>query len=91
MLRREAGHDNVQLEHTHTHSRCPFHPLNHHKQKTHKQTPEQAGTPGAPSEDMTRWVVGRTLEEARARAAERYPGREFTLTQDDDVLDTWCA
>jgi valyl-tRNA synthetase len=53
------------------------------------QTRDEAGAPGAPSEEMTRWVVGRTEEEARAAAAKKYPGREFTLTQDDDVLDTW--
>jgi valyl-tRNA synthetase len=53
------------------------------------QTHEQSGSPGAPSEDMGRWVVGRTPEDARAAAAKKYPGREFTLTQDDDVLDTW--
>lgn len=26
---------------------------------------EQSGNPGAPSEDMSRWVVGRTLEQVR--------------------------
>ena len=52
---------------------------------------DAAGAPGGPSEDMGRWVVGRTPEEARSRAEERYPGKELTLTQDDDVLDTWCV
>eukprot|EP00195_Chlamydomonas_chlamydogama_P009622 CAMPEP_0202896952 /NCGR_PEP_ID=MMETSP1392-20130828/5840_1 /ASSEMBLY_ACC=CAM_ASM_000868 /TAXON_ID=225041 /ORGANISM="Chlamydomonas chlamydogama, Strain SAG 11-48b" /LENGTH=1288 /DNA_ID=CAMNT_0049582479 /DNA_START=84 /DNA_END=3950 /DNA_ORIENTATION=- len=51
----------------------------------------QGGNPGMPSEDMSRWVVGRSEEEARARAAEKYPGRPFRLVQDDDVLDTWFS
>jgi valyl-tRNA synthetase len=38
---------------------------------------------------MTRWVVGRTQEEAQAAAAARYPGKTITLSQDEDVLDTW--
>lgn len=42
-----------------------------------------------PSEDMTRWICGRTPEEARTAAAAKYPGREFQLVQDEDVLDTW--
>lgn len=48
-----------------------------------------SGRPGAPSEDVSRWVVGRTQQEAEATAAQRYPGKSFTLTQDEDVLDTW--
>lgn len=50
-----------------------------------------SGVPGAPSEHMDRWVVGRSEEEAAAAAAERYPGRKFTLKQDEDVLDTWFS
>ncbi|GIL56694.1 hypothetical protein Vafri_11999 [Volvox africanus] len=50
-----------------------------------------AGRPGMPSEDMTRWVTGRSLEEAKAAAAAKYPGREFRLVQDEDVLDTWFS
>ena len=42
-----------------------------------------------PSEDMSRWVVGRTEAEALERAQARYPGRPVKLTQDEDVLDTW--
>ena len=53
------------------------------------ESAEEAGRPGAPSEDMTRWVVGRTQEEAQAAAAARYPGKTITLSQDEDVLDTW--
>ena len=37
------------------------------------------------------WVVGRTLEEAQARAAEKAKGRPFTIEQDEDVLDTWFS
>eukprot|EP00877_Chromochloris_zofingiensis_P001129 jgi/Chrzof1/11016/Cz05g20150.t1 len=50
-----------------------------------------SGRPGAPSEDVSRWVVGRTQQEAEATAAQRYPGKSFTLTQDEDVLDTWFS
>jgi valyl-tRNA synthetase len=46
--------------------------------------------PGTPSEDMERWVVGRTLEDAQAATAAQYPGRQVaSLSQDEDVLDTW--
>ena len=49
----------------------------------------QAGSPGMPSEDMSRWVVGRDEAQARAQAEKRYPGRPIRLVQDEDVLDTW--
>ena len=49
------------------------------------------GSPGAPSENMANWVVGRTLEDAQKIAEEKYPGRAFTLVQDEDVLDTWFS
>lgn len=49
------------------------------------------GSPGAPSENMDSWVVGRTEEDARKIAEEKYPGRAFTLVQDEDVLDTWFS
>jgi valyl-tRNA synthetase len=42
-----------------------------------------------PSEDMGRWVVGRTREDAHKAAEAKYPGRKISLTQDEDVLDTW--
>ncbi|PNH02488.1 putative valine--tRNA ligase, cytoplasmic [Tetrabaena socialis] len=48
-----------------------------------------SGRPGMPSEDMGRWVIGRTLADATAAAAAKYPGRAFKLEQDEDVLDTW--
>ena len=50
-----------------------------------------AGVPGAPSENMGRWVVGRTLEEAEAEAAKQYAGHKYELYQDEDVLDTWFS
>ncbi|CED84755.1 valine-trna ligase [Phaffia rhodozyma] len=37
------------------------------------------------------WVVGRTIEEATARADKLANGRKYTLAQDDDVLDTWFS
>ncbi|GJE94069.1 valyl-tRNA synthetase-like protein [Phanerochaete sordida] len=37
------------------------------------------------------WVVGRTLEEATARAEKLANGAKFTLEQDEDVLDTWFS
>ncbi|KAF8175785.1 tRNA synthetases class I-domain-containing protein [Pholiota molesta] len=41
--------------------------------------------------DGASWVVGRTLEEARARAETLAAGRPFALEQDEDVLDTWFS
>lgn len=52
---------------------------------------QNAGMPGAPSEQMDRWVVGRTEEEAQASAEKQYPGKKFSLVQDEDVLDTWFS
>ncbi|GAB0089448.1 Valyl-tRNA synthetase [Sergentomyia squamirostris] len=39
------------------------------------------------------WMVGRSEEEARERVHEKYkiPLEDFTLTQDEDVLDTWFS
>ena len=51
----------------------------------------ESGAPGAPSEIMTNWVIGRNEEEALQRAQEKYPGRKFSLHQDEDVLDTWFS
>ncbi|KAG2438857.1 hypothetical protein HXX76_005397 [Chlamydomonas incerta] len=50
-----------------------------------------SGRPGMPSEDMGRWVVGRSQAEAEAAAAAKYPGRAIKLVQDEDVLDTWFS
>lgn len=36
-------------------------------------------------------MVGRTLEEATARAEVLAAGKAFTLEQDEDVLDTWFS
>ncbi|XP_055313918.1 valine--tRNA ligase [Sitodiplosis mosellana] len=39
------------------------------------------------------WVVGRTEEEARQNAGKKFnlPVTQFTLAQDEDVLDTWFS
>ncbi|KAK2080454.1 hypothetical protein QBZ16_000307 [Prototheca wickerhamii] len=42
-------------------------------------------------ENIRDWCISRQLWPPRALAAERFPGRAFTLTQDDDVLDTWFS
>jgi valyl-tRNA synthetase len=41
--------------------------------------------------DGTHWVVGRSLEQATERAEILANGAEFTLEQDEDVLDTWFS
>jgi valyl-tRNA synthetase len=41
--------------------------------------------------DNACWVTGRTEEEARKKAAEKYPGKKFTLERDEDSLDTWFS
>ncbi|KAG6372693.1 tRNA synthetases class I-domain-containing protein [Boletus reticuloceps] len=41
--------------------------------------------------DGKNWVVGRTLEEATERAKALAEGKNFTLEQDEDVLDTWFS
>lgn len=38
-----------------------------------------------------KWVVGRSEEEAQKRAEAKYSGKKFTLTRDEDVLDTWFS
>ncbi|KAK4457985.1 valyl-tRNA synthetase [Cladorrhinum samala] len=37
------------------------------------------------------WIVARTEADAQKKAAEKYPGRKFTLERDPDVLDTWFS
>lgn len=37
------------------------------------------------------WVCGESEEEAQQKAAKKFPGKKFTLTQDEDVLDTWFS
>jgi len=41
--------------------------------------------------DKSEWVVGRTAEEAQAKAQAKYAGRKFHLEQDPDCLDTWFS
>lgn len=41
--------------------------------------------------DGKHWVVGRTIEEATKRAQALADGAQFTLEQDEDVLDTWFS
>ena len=36
-----------------------------------------------------RWVSGRTQEEAEAKAKAKFPGKNISLKQDEDVFDTW--
>jgi len=43
------------------------------------------------STDGKFWVVGRNLEEATERAKKLAGGSNFTLEQDEDVLDTWFS
>ena len=50
-----------------------------------------AGTPGMASERLDQWVVARTADEALAKAQARFPGKTVTVTQDEDVLDTWFS
>lgn len=47
------------------------------------------GVPGRPSEDTSRWVVGRSRDEAAAAAQAKHPDKKIVLHQDEDVLDTW--
>ena len=51
----------------------------------------EGGLPGRNSEQNDRWVVGRTEADAMAQAKARFPGKKVTLTQDEDVLDTWFS
>lgn len=41
--------------------------------------------------DNSPWVVGRTPEEAQAKAAVKYAGKKYRLEQDPDCLDTWFS
>jgi valyl-tRNA synthetase len=41
--------------------------------------------------DNSPWVVGRTPEEAQAKAAAKYVGKKYRLEQDPDCLDTWFS
>ncbi|KAH3675103.1 hypothetical protein WICMUC_002935 [Wickerhamomyces mucosus] len=37
------------------------------------------------------WVSGKDIEEAKVEAEKKFPGRNYTLRQDEDVLDTWFS
>ena len=52
---------------------------------------ENNGLPGGTSEKVDRWVVGRDEAEAQKEAERKFPGKKFTLAQDEDVLDTWFS
>ncbi|KAJ5348090.1 hypothetical protein MYU51_007737 [Penicillium brevicompactum] len=41
--------------------------------------------------DGNLWVTGRTEEDARKKAEEKFPGKKFNLVRDPDVLDTWFS
>ena len=51
------------------------------------------GRPAADSSSSEHWVVGRDEDEARAIAAARFgvPPTSLSLSQDEDVLDTWFS
>ena len=53
--------------------------------------PAAIGLPGTPTEATDRWVVAPDEAAATLLAQQRYPGRAFTLRQDEDVLDTWFS
>lgn len=37
------------------------------------------------------WVAGKNSDEARGKATLQFSGKNFTLEQDEDVLDTWFS
>lgn len=41
--------------------------------------------------DNELWITGRDEEEARKKASAKFPGKDFTLERDEDVLDTWFS
>lgn len=45
----------------------------------------------ARSSDDKYWISGRSLESVQAKAQAAFPGKKFTLKQDEDVLDTWFS
>eukprot|EP00042_Codosiga_hollandica_P044314 m.434676 g.434676 ORF g.434676 m.434676 type:complete len:1081 (-) comp56759_c0_seq4:1545-4787(-) len=51
------------------------------------------GQPPKSGSDNDSWVVGRTEEEALAKAAKKFgvDASKIKLTQDEDVLDTWFS
>ena len=49
------------------------------------------GEEDLPDTNKSLWVVGRTPEEAQAKADAKYAGKKFRLEQDPDCLDTWFS
>ncbi|EXJ84136.1 valyl-tRNA synthetase [Capronia epimyces CBS 606.96] len=47
--------------------------------------------PNDTSTDDTYWVCAHDEVEAHTKAQKRFPNQEFTLHQDEDVLDTWFS
>ena len=43
------------------------------------------------SSDGNLWVCAQSEEAAREKAEKKFPGKEFTLEWDEDVLDTWFS
>lgn len=37
------------------------------------------------------WIIARNEEEAKTKATEKFKTQDFTLEQDEDVLDTWFS
>ena len=55
------------------------------------ETDDDCGMPGGSSR---RWIDGssdETLKKPVLRPKKKFPGKEFTLEQDEDVLDTWFS
>jgi valyl-tRNA synthetase len=50
----------------------------------------EGASEGDVSEDEL-WVTGRTEEEAYKKAEAKFSGKKFSLTRDEDVLDTWFS
>ena len=49
-----------------------------------------AGEPDA-RESNDHWVVAKSEDEARQKAQKKFPGKDFVLERDPDVLDTWFS
>jgi len=43
------------------------------------------------SEKMSNWVAARNPEEALRKAQLKFPGKKVSVSQDEDVLDTWFS
>jgi valyl-tRNA synthetase len=37
------------------------------------------------------WIAARSEKEATEKAAKKFPGEQFTVERDQDVLDTWFS